>query len=306
MRRVRRIDTVVNDGRWRCRLLVMSLLCLALIQQVASAVPEHKVTVLPGVHVGGYGGTTSADMPVQLIGSGSGVNPPNSVNANWSVRSDRGSLDASVSKDAFGNAFPSADTTQAVAEYTIDDLVFTGVGGNISTSLFLDLNGMFLFDDGEGAFGHGRLETFIFGPGGNYGFTGDTGPGGSLGLLAGWTYPSSTIGWGIPSVALNVPNTLTVRLIAQATAGDGAFGDGMATAWSDFMVTFHTDGPVFNLPPGVTADSPQGGIVDNRYIGPASPPSGVVPEPTSLLLIVLGLGAAGCRKRRPCGRVLTK
>jgi hypothetical protein len=56
----------------------------------------------------------------------------------------------------------------------------------------------------------------------------------------------------------------------------------------DFSHTliFPTDGSVFNLPPGFTANSAEGDIVNNRFVSPAQ---SATPEPASLTLFGLGV-----------------
>jgi hypothetical protein len=58
-----------------------------------------------------------------------------------------------------------------------------------------------------------------------------------------------------------------------------------ATSFSD-TVSFPTTGPVFNLPTDYTVNSVSGLIVDNQWTGG---PVSSVPEPSSLLLMALGL-----------------
>ncbi|MBI3838904.1 MAG: PEP-CTERM sorting domain-containing protein [Planctomycetia bacterium] len=51
---------------------------------------------------------------------------------------------------------------------------------------------------------------------------------------------------------------------------------------------FPTSGPVFNLPDGFTANSPEGQIANNNF----------VPEPSTLALAAIGLGLVACYRRR--------
>jgi hypothetical protein len=88
-------------------------------------------------------------------------------------------------------------------------------------------------------------------------------------------------------VAINTPFTLDLTLKASATAGwrfDGttsASTDALATAHANFSnsLTLGSNGRVFNLPAGYTANSIDGMIVDNR----------LVPEPSNDLLLIMGI-----------------
>jgi hypothetical protein len=72
-----------------------------------------------------------------------------------------------------------------------------------------------------------------------------------------------------------------------------------AATTTDFgdPLSFAPSGPVFNLPPGWTANSISSNIVDNRFVGLST-----VPEPSALILFgigalpLLGMGVAFRRK----------
>ncbi len=93
----------------------------------------------------------------------------------------------------------------------------------------------------------------------------------------------------IATVALDTPFMLDLTLSASASAGYSYGGTttastaALATASADFdnTLTLGSGGQVFNLPPGYTANSVDGRIVNNR----------LVPEPPTLAL--LGAGVAG-------------
>lgn len=95
---------------------------------------------------------------------------------------------------------------------------------------------------------------------------------------------------------------------ADVEAAPSGITQGQASASADFLdpFSFPTDGPVFNFfdasgdpLAGVTADSSDGCIVNNRFLCGAAPTS--VPEPSSWMLMLLGfasLGYAGWRGSR--------
>lgn len=82
----------------------------------------------------------------------------------------------------------------------------------------------------------------------------------------------------------------------RLTAGVGGprFRGNFASATSDFgnTLNFATGGPVFNLPEGITVNSTDGLIVDNRWA--------VIPEPASWMMLGTGAAAwmAGLAMRR--------
>ena len=67
--------------------------------------------------------------------------------------------------------------------------------------------------------------------------------------------------------------------------------DATSSGISNFSstVTFPTSGPVFDLPPGYTVNSPSAGIVNNQY---------VLPEPSALALLAAGSSGLALLGRR--------
>lgn len=119
----------------------------------------------------------------------------------------------------------------------------------------------------------------------------------TTGLLTGFsgngdlTTPSFFVTTGVPFfVELRVGvETGSFAHIGGSSANNHyiVFSDAGASG----AIGFSPNGPVFSLPPGFTADSPDAGIVDNQFIP--------TPEPASWVLMVIGFAAiAGGRKRK--------
>jgi len=96
-------------------------------------------------------------------------------------------------------------------------------------------------------------------------------------------------------LTLSVPATCNVPPCTP-TQVPTASGDIEMNAIDTFG--FPTDGPVFDLPDGFTANSASGLIVDNRWVIPTSGPVSSVPEPASFLVFGAGLLGAGAVRRR--------
>ena len=91
-------------------------------------------------------------------------------------------------------------------------------------------------------------------------------------------------------VTCNVPPCATPQV---PTASGGTEISGIDT------FGFPTDGPVFNLPQGFTANSATGLIVNNRWVIPDIGPVNPVPEPGTLVLFTASmLGMQMIRRRR--------
>ena len=98
------------------------------------------------------------------------------------------------------------------------------------------------------------------------------------------------------AVRANVPVMVTITLGAGAGANAGFESQpevGTANAFDTFAFPIGSD--VFDVEPGVTVNSPDDFVVDNRYLPPDAT---AVPEPTSGLLLFIGLIALGALSRQ--------
>jgi hypothetical protein len=94
------------------------------------------------------------------------------------------------------------------------------------------------------------------------------------------------------NVQLGTPFTVefTLEGLVQSTLVDITSGSAISYMRFDNTLSFNTEGNVFNLPPGFTANSVSAGIVNNRFVA--------VPEPAVTSLVLLSLSMLGCRKLR--------
>jgi hypothetical protein len=206
----------------------------------------------------------------------------------------------------------------AIADVALDNLKIIDPGVAAGTPVFYDIN----FDIGGSivvaAFGVGSANADVE-------LTYNTAPrnGVTLGTAFASTIPGETSASGIFSAGVSDVKTHTpveggfvdqdvyaefiLATHAGVDVGPGLHESGQASASADFLdpFSFPTDGPVFNFfdasghpLAGVTVDSSDGCIVNNRFLCGAGPTS--VPEPSIWTLTLLGfagLGYAGWRRR---------
>ena len=218
-------------------------------------------------------------------------------------------VSSSVSTPLNASTTNSAD---AAASFTIDDVIFTNTTGETSFSgaaNFLlrglysvnsaDLDGLIVTSistlqltctvDGGSVNGAYIAE---FDSGGNFQLSSS----GVLSGLAGGPSSDISVTFSVPisgqaNVPISVACFMNVNTVASlGTSGSSDFGD---------PLSFAPSGPVFDLPPGWTANSISGNIVDNRFVGAAVPELGALPLLASGALWILGLTV---RSRRTGGR----
>lgn len=191
-----------------------------------------------------------------------------------------------------------------VSRFSIDDLVFSGPGSSVTTSVNIRVDGTFELSDDELAGARLKVAVGLFGeifqgifPFGNTGIGGD--PAGPNGLFTG--VPSGLSIHGdfttpVKTVPTGQPGPFEVALQLDLRAGNPPDG-GEAFAAGDFShtVSLPFTGPVFDLPLGFTANAPSVLIVDNLWTGAPQ----AVPEPGAWALLGSGLAAlVGARLRR--------
>lgn len=254
---------------------------------------------------------TSTTTGISWDGSATRTAPGQFVTGDWSLSADTGVLTSAISATANG-VYGAPNQFVGSSQFRYDDLIisgYTGPGGvspGINVALNLRLVGQFGYESGAG-FGSVTVNV-NFGAhplsgGGQFKSGNATGAGSQGGFLSSIPVgPDGTIDSNIripfrATASETFPNSLTITLETRVWGGDIAFGDGLASSYSDFTLHFATDRPVFELPEGLTVNSEQAGIVDNQYTQPSS----AVPEPSSYLQFLCGmlvLLSAGWRRRR--------
>lgn len=192
------------------------------------------------------------------------------------------------------------------ASATFTDMLVTGPGsGNISTRLRLHLGGT--LDVGtsgstvpDAIFASSAATVFIY-VNGTPVASGDrvkestngTGVGGyATGVFSGLG-DFGVVTTNLFSVPLNTPFSVRLDMTHQLRSRVSKMVAGSAGGSSDYYssLSFVIDQPVFDLPPGYTANSVSGGILNNSYLG--------VPEPGCLAFTAVAAGLMTMFRRRP-------
>jgi hypothetical protein len=180
----------------------------------------------------------------------------------------------------------------AAAYMTLDDVVVSGPAGTIMTSYTIHLTGTLEASKDLQASGlsaaAARVEVILLGNGQSLSDSAaakyNDVPQHGSGLLQNFT-GSDDLTSAPFSVTANQAFTVLIELgiDAQSVLAPDDTGSASAAAHFGNTLTFVTDGPVFDLPAGYTANSISGNIVDNHFLP--------VPEPARIWL--LGTGCVG-------------
>lgn len=273
--------------------------CVAAVASLigAKAADASSITVAIG-HSNNGGcltGSASGQTPQSISGS-CVFNGEHSGTA--SALADYGLLGVFVNAQFLAGAFTNFNSASASASFLADGYVVTGPqGGTLTTSLNFDLGGflqqtcltgtcvdtarVIVTTGTTGSLGEVFLVNGATSTNGNYNLSGLVGSGGTLFL----TTPSFTVTVGQPfSVAIDL------QLSGEFFRADGS----SINADLAHTLTYHQNGPVFNLPAGYTANGLN--VTNNIYGTPA--PTTPVPEPGAIGLVASGLVLAGVVARR--------
>jgi hypothetical protein len=232
----------------------------------------------------------------------SGSWPDNNGISTASASSVGGVVEGSASATATGTG--GAYVTRSAsfeARAIIDDVVISGPSGDVSTQISADLDGLVNLVGGSAndasATVEARLKIFHTGSGSTAVFSTN------LNLdSAGADRMIDTL-LTTPAVTLPTNTNLTVELTVYARfiAGDTIFLPGSANASvDDLTLSLPTIGPALILPAGFTANSADGNIVDNQFVGPPAVPALGGPAVAMLALLLTAFGTRRLtRNERP-------
>jgi len=187
--------------------------------------------------------------------------------------------------------------------YEIDDVIFSGPASEVVVQVSAIANG-WITTSGTGA-GDGFASWYVSMK--IREFTGtQTNTHDSQAFTEGFGAPNDmavgiTLTSDLVTLPTGVPIIIELQLSAVAVATDIWVGD-TASALADFPngLSLPTSGPVFILPPGFTANSVDGHIVDNRLDPPAVPALSR-PAVSMLALLLAAFGGRGLIRTKRLG-----
>ena len=276
--------------------------------QWASAAPVFQVVGKGGQ--GPFDASSSAALSRASNASGSFTDPINggtngSANNAYAAAGPDG-LRVDANSTVFSSYSPGGTPGQffdrvdpgASAAMTLDDVIISGPAGTISTSYRIHLSGSLQASkqaQAEFSLGSAGVGIQLLGNGNllndNSAIKYSGQPQIGSGLLTNFT-GSDDLNSDPFSVMANQAFAITIRLLAFANSTLDATDTGAVSAAANFSntLTFVTNGPVFVLPVGYTANSISGNISNNQFV-PA-----VVPLPASIWLLITAVAGLGGRR----------
>ena len=246
--------------------------------------------------------------------------PGAAVTMTYSVIAKPGDIGSLSSAAALAPGGSIIGTANAIADVALDNLKIIDPGVPAGTQVFYDIN----FEIGgslvAAAFGSSSALAFV-----TLGYDSVPGNPVTLGEAFDSTIPgdsavSGIFSAGVSDVKAHTPiesgfvdgdvfAEFSLDTHANADANPSSTESGQASASADFLdpFSFPTDGPVFNFfdvngnpLAGVTVDSSDGCIVNNRFLCGGGGAPTTVPEPSTWMMLLLsfaGLGSVGWRRR---------
>jgi hypothetical protein len=273
-----------TQNRRRSWALVFALVCWLFAPGIA-----HASTFEAGVAQYSFGSGICFPTLGSSPASASWTSFSNGVgNANASGVAEGGTLRGFAAASSSGNStiFSNQIGGCFAVETLIDDVIISGPGTTVSTQVSADLSGIIDSIAPLGSTALGATKASLgtpLSPGAKVSF--DT--------CCSDAIVDTTLTTGAFDAPVNVPFAIALTLRGRSVATSTAPANSSNT--NDFASTlnFTTGGPVFALPPGYTANSVSGDIVDNVFVGitPAVPALG---GPAFVVLFSL-LAALGVR-----------
>lgn len=257
--------------------LTGSILALAVMGGVPQSAfsAEYSVTAFSVSEI-----LSNTDSVPVAISSDTPWSPPFYHGWSAAAMAEEGQLKCTSYALSNGSFFVDGRSSYGQASFLIEDLVFSSPNNDpIDTTVNFDLDGLFervgLNGPEEQAFN--KVEIWVnfrgFGQQGSYSvFEGQDGSGvyqfteEPTGFLAGLSGDviATTISLDYQNVPVNQPLSMSVSLTALSAAYKFT-----CSSTSNFgsTLSFATSGDVFDVPAGVTVNSQEGGIMNNRFGG---------------------------------------
>ncbi len=214
---------------------------------------------LPQYHVGAADCpclecAVDGDQPVSLSTSCTVGNITRSMEATAGY----GFIESRITVDDYCNCGTVAGVMGGGGQFQVNDLVFSGPPGATSVTASLTLH--WDYEEAPAVGGYTEQEIFVF----------VTGKGGTLFMNTGTTtVPAGAYTTNSATLPLNYPIYVDIR--AGVRCVTQSWPNGHAYASGHGRLGFHVNEPVFNLPPGYTANSPSLNIVNNFWVPPPVP-----------------------------------
>ncbi len=240
----------------------------------------------------------SSDVPVSDGVSGSAVGLTSSYACQFDLggSANRGSVGSSAGFDV--NHEVSVGYT-AFAEARFDDFVLESNvrndGEQVTTRILLDADGeLDAFALGLVSTAIAEIQLTVQGPGVSFSDVWEYSATATQTNQNASAFVSEVLASREFEAILGAPYQVTLRVFNNVAVAPSGQRNGMGSVSSAFgqTLSFHQDGPVFELPEDVTVDAPSANVFDNAWVP--------VPEPSAPLALALGACALARVRRARC------